>query len=446
MVKKVLVSLIFILIAAPLLCAEPDEEKEGKREQAREETAQKPKLGFNMNINMGLSSYENALGNNIAFQRFSFIPEFTYGKWGLGINFTFEFDGDFKLRDLDNDGKADGWSKFSDYLYKIYYLRYGQKGEPIYGRIGAFDTYTLGHGLIMDRFSNTLFYPQVLQLGLNLDIDGEVVGLPIVGFESVVDDVLDWDIMGFRLYARPLTSLSTPIIKDIKVGASIVADLDPQEMPLSNDYGPPKDNPDSDGVSILGIDTEVPIFERGQSSLIAYADWATITGKGNGSIIGTTYRYAWFKLFGQLRFLGEQFTVGYFDPFYEVERALKYDSLDAVTEFYMGYLAGTDLSLFNFAYLFFFYSDGFNDDPGPRIQTGIGTQEGALAKFDVGLSYDKKDIQGFKDFFKLEGGLFRLQVGYKISSFAKIIFIQQRTFTPSGTSTNQTLVETQFSF
>jgi len=395
---------------------------------------------------MGLSSYENALGNQIAFQRFSFIPEFTYGKWGLGINLTFEFDGDFKLRDLDNDDKADGWSKFSDYLYKIYYLRYGQKGEPIYGRIGAFDTYTLGHGLIMDGFSNTLFYPQVLQLGLNLDVDGEVVGLPIVGFESVVDDVLDWDVIGLRVYVRPLTSLSYPIIKDIKFGGSVVMDLDPQEIQLSEEYGPPHDHPDSETVSIVGIDTEAPIFQRGPSSLIAYADWATINGKGNGSIIGTTYRYSWFKLIAQLRFLGEQFVVGYFDPYYEVERALKYDSLDTITDFYMGYLAGTDLSLFNFASFYFFYSDGFNDPPGPRIQAGIGTQEGALPKIDVGLSYDKKDVSGFRDFFKLSDSLFQMKVGYKISSFAKIVFIQQRTFTPSGTSTNQTLVETQFSF
>jgi len=132
--KKYLVGILLVLflVSGTWLFAQETAEKE------------KPQFGFNMGFTIGLSSYEYSAGNPIAFQKFSFFPEFSYGKWGLGLDLTFEFDGAFNLRDLDNDGNADTWSKFSDYLYKIYYVRYGFKGDPLYARVGAFETYTLG--------------------------------------------------------------------------------------------------------------------------------------------------------------------------------------------------------------------------------------------------------------------------------------------------------------
>lgn len=439
--KKSVVVGIFLLVAffAVSLIAFAEEEKE------------KPKFGFNMDFNIGLSSYENSNHQQVTFQKFSFFPEFSYGKWGLGLDLTFEFDGNFKLRDLDNDGKPDTWSTFTDYLYKIYYVRYGFKGDPLYARIGAFDSYTLGHGLIMSGFSNVLFYPQIHHLGLNLDIDGSIFNMPIIGMESVVRDVLDWDIIGLRVYVRPLTSLSTPIIKDLKVGATFVTDRDPQEItdtadPNYEKYGSPKDNPNSTPVSEFGLDTELPIFQKGKMSLITYADWAKIAGKGSGSLIGATFQYSWFKLIGQMRFFGKEFVMSYFDSFYEVERSTKYNSLNAYDQFYAGYLVGTDLSLFNLLTFTFYWSDGFNDSEGPRIQTRIATVKNAIPKFDITFSYDKKDISSFADTFSTANSLMELEFAYKVSPIASIVFIYQRTYTPSGNESDQTLIETRFSF
>jgi hypothetical protein len=439
-VKKLFILVFFVIVSCSLVYAQSAETVDPEAEK------EKPKFDFAMGINIGLSSYEDSTGDQIAFQKLSLLPEFSYGKWGIGFDFTFEFDGTFNLRDLDNDGEADTWTKFSDYFYKIYYVRYGQKGEPLYAKIGRFDSYTLGHGLLMEGFSNTLLYPYVQQLGLNLDVDGSVFGFPYIGIESVTDDVLDWDIIGVRIYTRPLIKRPIPILKGLEFGATTVVDFDPQEDPTSDDIGPPKDNPASDTVSTFGVDVGLPIFKKEKSSLIAYADWAIINEKGNGTVVGSTYRYDWFTLYTQLRFLGKQFVVNYFDPFYERERAVKFDSLDALSEFYMGYFIGTDFTILNFVTLFFYWQDGFDDAPGPRIQTGAATVENAIPKFDVSVSYDKKDVDGFGDFFDSENSLFQVRVAYKITDFARIVFIQQRTFTPSGDSASQTFVETQFSF
>jgi len=447
--KKLLFVLLFISLSISFIFAQTNETTE--QTEAEKPAKEKPKFGFNMNLTIGLSSYEDSNGDQIAYQKFSFFPEFSYGKWGLGLDLTFEFDGNFSLRDLDNDGKADDWTKFTDYLYKIYYVRYGYKGDSIYGRIGSFDHYTLGHGMIMDGFSNTLFYPRIHQLGLNLDIDGKIFNFPLIGMESVVDDVLDWDIIGFRVYSRPLMSLQKPIISDLKVGATIVMDVDPKEIndptdPDYDKYHSPRDNPSSKTVAEFGIDTELPIFEKENMSLITYADWAKISGKGSGSFVGSTFTYEWFKLIGQIRFLGKQFVVNYFDPYYELERVTKYDALNNIDSFYMGYLIGTDLTIFNLLNFYFYWSDGFNDQYGPEIQTQLGTVEGAIPKIDGVFTFDKKDVDNFKDIFSGEDTLMQLKVACKVSKMASLVFIFQRTYSPSGKPTDKTFIETQFSF
>ena len=70
---------------------------------------------------------------------------------------------------LGEDGSVEslGWSfatpaeTFDSLLRKIYYVRYGEPREPVFVRIGALDRVTLGYGLIMDRYRNTLEYPGI---------------------------------------------------------------------------------------------------------------------------------------------------------------------------------------------------------------------------------------------------------------------------------------------
>ncbi len=436
MIKKLIVAIMMIfLCSVSAMLADESTEK-----------GEKPKFGFGMNFAIGLSSYEDNDGNQVAYQKFGIFPEFTYGKWGLGLDLTVELDGDFKLRDLDNNGSPDRWITFWDYISRIYYLRYGYKGDLIYGRIGAFSNYTLGHGLIMEGFSNTLFYPQIIQLGLNFDMDGKLFDFPYIGIETVVDDVFDWDIIGVRVYSRPLAGISTPLIKDLKVGAVIVADMDPQEDPAER-FKKPGDNPASESVTEFGLDVELPLLQREHMSLIAYSDWAMISGKGTGAFIGSTFTYKWVSILGQLRFFGKEFVPQYFDGLYELDRSTKYASLDDYDAFHMGYFIGTQLAFFNVVDFYFFWSDTFGDPVGPNIQTGIGLAEGALPKLDAGFMYSKKDIVSFVDFFNKENSLMQLMVGYQVSGAVKIVFIYERSYTPyTGTPTSRTMVETQISF
>ena len=52
---------------------------------------------------------------------------------------------------------------------KIYYLRYGYPGDPLYGKIGALDQVLLGYGILVDGYSNAIEYPQVRKIGMNFE-------------------------------------------------------------------------------------------------------------------------------------------------------------------------------------------------------------------------------------------------------------------------------------
>jgi hypothetical protein len=413
------------------------------QDQTAQEGEPRPKLGFTMNLSIGLSSYEDSTGTRLAYQNFGVFPEFTYGKWGLGLDLSLELDGDFRLRDLDNDGDPDRWTTLHDYLTRVHYLRYGQKGDPLYGKIGAFDSYTLGHGLIMDRFSNTLFRPQVIQLGLNLDVDGAGFSFPYIGFEAIADDVLDWDVIGVRLYARPLAGATNALLKRLEFGGTFVTDQDPQENPLNV----PEDNPASESVSEYGLDAELPVLEKDRTSLVVYADWAKIVDGGSGALVGSTFTCRGIALLGQLRFFGREFAPAYFDSFYERERGGKRVTLAAYDEFTVGYLVGTEMSILDAVSFSFRWTDGIGDPEGPSVLAAVGTGENVFPKIDVELSYDKKDIENFSGFFSEENSLIKLTLGYKLGAAARIVFTFERVYSPySLTPADRTYMETQFSF
>lgn len=444
MLKRILITVFLVCMAVSLLYGQSADETPRKEEEQ--------KLNFDMGIIIGLTSYEDIVGVQEGYQKLGFYPQFSRGQWRLGFDFTLEFDGNFNLRDLDKDGKADTWTAFSDWLYKVQYVEYAHKGDPIYGRIGEFDSYYMGYGMLMKNFNNNLFYPYVLQRGLLFDFGAEAINFPYLGIEAVANDVLDWDVLAARLFVRPLAGMSNPLISQLELGGTVVADLDSQQEYDSKNNRPPKDNSASDTVTTFGLDAGLPIIQSEDMDLVTYVDWGIIVGRGNGISAGADFRYTWFSLLAELRYLGKQFVPHYFDPFYWVDRPGKYDYLNQFTDGYFGYLVGTDLNLWNVFTLYFHWEDGLADDVDPRILTGLVLSEDAWKKIGFHITYDKKGIGSFKDFADLDNSLFEALFEYRVTDFASLVFIQQHSFnppnsvTPIAKSVSQTFIETRFLF
>ncbi|MDP2982297.1 MAG: hypothetical protein Q8O92_03080 [Candidatus Latescibacter sp.] len=173
------------------------------------------------------------------WQRFSFRPDIPIGPVGIGL--------DLELF-LDNTGKIskEGWD-FSNrnqtidtILRKIYYVRYGKPQDPVYLRVGALDAVTLGYGLIMDGYRNTLNYPGDKKLGVVFGLEN--VGTFGLGIQGMVNSLGDFKnkgaVVGGRVSARPFKPSGFPLFDRMTIGATFVRDV--------NQYAGLKDS-DNDG-------------------------------------------------------------------------------------------------------------------------------------------------------------------------------------------------------
>jgi len=114
---------------------------------------------------MGLAS----IGGE-TFYTINLRPEFAFGKFGAGLDFTLRYNtATGALRNED-------WNGGDDFLRAIRYIRYGRKKrDPFYTRAGALESSRLGHGLIMNYYNTTLIYDE-RKVGLELDYDFGIGG------------------------------------------------------------------------------------------------------------------------------------------------------------------------------------------------------------------------------------------------------------------------------
>ncbi len=288
--------------------------------------------------------------NGKAYQQFSLRPDIPLGKFGVGLDLTLYFDENGKVREED-------WDEPFDYVEKIYYLRYGLPGDPFYVRVGALDAVTLGYGIIMRHYSNTIEYPAVKRLGLYTE--GEYKRL---GWQAMLNnfrEIGEPGLLGCRLsYRTPIAGLTfggsvgydgnqyagihdtdddgVPDgldwfrgVNDFKRRDELMALLDEDEIRqliawglLPDIYSPRKSYKSMrDGIAILGADVGLPIWRKRPLSIWLYAQAAQILDYGWGTAFpGLTFGVGPLKLGYEFRHYHEKFMGDYFSFVYEIER------------------------------------------------------------------------------------------------------------------------------
>jgi len=254
-----------------------------------------------------------------SYTTFTIAPELSIGKFGAGLNLELLFDNNngFKFRKV-------GWEKGAGALRMIRYLRWGVKHDPLYIRIGSLQSATIGHGFIMGYYSNAANYDS-RKIGLEFDVDFDRIG-----FESVTSNLGNLEVLGGRLYYRPLLSTNIPIIKNFEVGASYITDMNPDNRTKTDD-----------GIQEWGVDIGLPIIQTQLFNTTIYADYAKIPNFGDGKAVGVMGGMP--NLLGliginakyEYRFLNDQFLPNYFNMLYELERNL------LPAEYYSTYQPGT---------------------------------------------------------------------------------------------------------
>jgi hypothetical protein len=264
---------------------------------------------------------------NESWTRVGFQPDFGFGKFGIGIDLSVHFklysDPDTPMTFYEGDWVPDyngnGKTFLDIYLPKFLYVRYGIKGEdPLFAKLGSVDDLTLGNGFIVGNYSNMHFLPETRIFGLDVGLDGSLFGFPYVGFEALTGNLSQFDVIGGRLFARPLIGSSIPILKNMQVGATVVMDGKPYL------YVDPEAQKDS--VAVYGADVLVPILGKRLVSMAAFGDIAFEPNQRMGAMLGVGGRLLTIFSYGaQVRVLQGGFIPTYFDANYDIYRKEKYD-------------------------------------------------------------------------------------------------------------------------
>jgi len=305
-------------------------------------------LGLKMNGAVGATVI-----NGVGYQYFSFRPDISIGKFGVGLDLSLYFDADGNIRKEDWDGSE-------DIVDKLYYVRWGQSGDPFYIRVGSLEPITLGYGLMMRRYQNAIEWPSVRRVGMHSEVHAANIMV-----ETVVGNFKEIESPG--LVAARFT-MDVPLLLPVRFGANIAYDgnqylgaLDTDNdgipdrldmFPGSNDgrqisdiKGILNNNlsqieqliaigalPDimhpapsiadlKDPVTEIGLDVGVPLIDGEKFSLWAYAQAVQIIDFGRGyTVPGLSAKMGPVFAGVEYRIFEAQFMADYFDMAYETER------------------------------------------------------------------------------------------------------------------------------
>lgn len=401
---KKLILVAVLGIAAALAFAE-----EGSTE------ASPSKFDFSAGIALGTDVLPTGTGGaSEAWTRLAFKPDFSFGKVGVGLDLSLRFKlypneseaiavygGDW-IPDYEGNGKT-----FLDvYLPKFLYVRYGLKGaDPLFVKLGSIDDLSLGDGFIMSEYSNMKFMPETRFFGLDLGLDGQLFQFPYLGFELVTGNLAAFDVTGARIYGRPLIDLSTPIIKGLQVGATVVLDKNAYRYDSSK-------TGEADPLAVYGADLYLPILTGKAFPLAAFSDLAFEPNRSMGAMVGAGGRLISLISYGaQIRLLQDGFIPSYFDSNYDLYRAAKYDRMQTAGDgdFHAGWYGSLGLNLLEDKIVFRASLDGpFQALPAaysssqadyPHAKAIFRFGKGLIGGFFADASYEKYFIGRQAAFF-----------------------------------------------
>ena len=320
---------------ADKFAAEAGEKIEEAVEQVeKEEVAEKAKGGLHKFLQ--LNAYVGTITiDNQVYERWVFTPEARFGKLSAGLYLPAIFLPDVGLFGFKEWQNRDEWDfkdlgdGFHDFLIKFYYIQWAQMGDPLYVKVGGIDDFFLGHGFIVDNYSNMLYFPEEITVGMQLNIDADKGGI-----ETMIADFSKIQLVGGRLYFRP-AGRDFPLA----IGLTGVYDRPKPESPLwdgtdpetgtSVTYATSKD--ELPNLLFFGADVELPVLSLDMLSMKLYADaaksayiykevpsgissWVDAGSfdfiKGLGTAFGLSG-----KVIGKVKYRGEyRYIINYYEP------------------------------------------------------------------------------------------------------------------------------------
>ncbi|MCD4827847.1 MAG: hypothetical protein K8R90_00255 [Candidatus Cloacimonetes bacterium] len=459
MINTTRFTLLLCLLAAPILL-----------------TAQAPDTTSTEGFSMGGGFGTIMMGDN-TYTQIRLMPELVFGKIGIGLDVDILIDEQGNVREED-------WDEFEDYLAKIYYIRYARRGDPFFARIGGFPGYTLGHGLVMQNYSNMLRYPEHRQIGLQLGGNIPVSGLQV---EAYTSNLVENDILAGRASFQPLQAMELPLLSSLRLGGTYATDLNQYNglLDSDNDNYPdyfddyPYDdnwhdevdyeiderreaykditgsydgfedwfanstfidslrNKDFDDfgeseVSVMGIDYELPLIMTDHFTLTHYGEAAQIVDHNMGFIWpGFGMRFLIFQVTLEHRYYQEDFEPAFFDNLYEENRArvvgdsviVKSETLPYNQQM-QGWYGSVTAHLFHTLFLKIAYEDMYGDDVenGKSLWAGVWLDQSFIPRLTTArVDYSQTRVDNVFTDFKTPSTLITGRAGFSVGGSAELV-------------------------
>lgn len=392
------------------------ESAENAAEDLKDTASKEKAKWFGMEFKVGYSMI-----NGVSFFQLPFSPEIKIKKFAFKITCNFEL-AYIPESDKWTTGWWEKWLQNQDrkpqYIITdiIDYIRYGQKGEKVFLKLGLLENVHMGHGTIFRRYHNMTMYPYTKKTGFLFDL-----AFNKWGFEYIMDDIFDLDILGFRLHFKPLSDKKS-FMRRFYFGLSLGTDLDPRDAEDTNKAYSFNNSALMEKKYILGADIGIPLFEKKHFALLLYLDYVKILNVKNGGwglTPGLQGNIFGFILTGELRYYWDKYNGVYFDALYDTERETKLASLEFIKRSMYWFVSLSK----EFAKLLEFEVslEGIaKKGCRPNLYANFETQRSALWKFTLRMQYEKKYIQGWKDMWSRDDALIRMEIGYAIAKHADI--------------------------
>ena len=277
---------------------------------------------FKKGISVGGALFPEYQGNSLLLE-LDLYGSFEFSMLGFGVGLPVRF----ILRN-DDDIPTSGaifpkedWDDARDWVAILNYFHYGHSGDMFYFYFGEQKNRYVGNGSIVGAYYGDLrlYHPQ---RGVNLEINTDYAGL-----DFFMDDVTPPNVIGGRVYVKPISFLKESYGNNLEIGASYFADIfAPYEIKgkSDNEYG--REITDSN-FQIFGFDASFRVLAMKYYQLTLYTDMNKIVDAGFGMHFGAKHKLMlptstdmqilsrW-----EVRAMEPDYIPSYFNTFYDIER------------------------------------------------------------------------------------------------------------------------------
>jgi hypothetical protein len=416
-----------------------DEEQERIRKKIKREELKNRKFKFNIRTLMG-----HMVMNKVSYFYARVQPGIRYGLLEVALDLNIEMYGQDVYSGAlrthkPGDVRKDEWSRAGAYPGKLLFLKFGDKyNYPVYVEAGRLSDITFATGFLVNRYTNTLYSPDMTKTGVYAKVD-----YVFAGAEGFVSDLADYDLMGARVFVRPfgLTDFRASIIGRMEFGFTYIADFNTDDADRINGKSYATYDGNRIKMQAYSVDAFMPIFKSRIISFGLSYVFAKIITAGFGHDFGIKGDIGDGKLLfkGGARYLRAGFMGPVVDSQWDVKK--KYTTFGPSANMgFLDYLKSTGRSWGYYIELRNTWLKGklgfyisYEDDgkKSPHFQLGFFMKKGVLSdRISFRFLVDKSNIKS-SNWYEITDYDTRLEfeAAFAVTRHVDVAFVYGKTFT-----------------